>query len=178
MSLEIAACLFELELRQRRVVGAGARDQHVIDGRAQLIEKLSELFEVGRVKRRGAQRADIVRGALETPGISRCENHIRALGARPPGGFEPYAAAVADHDDVCPRSSGSRRIRELVSLLIILPIYRRELRLWGSCVTGEDVVASFDRDVAGKAGFEQRLVGRFTVFKLGKPPSSCRGIFC
>ena len=42
---------------------------------------------------------------------------------------------------------------------------------------GEDKVASFDRLVAGKAGFEQRRVGRFAVFELSKPPATCRGIF-
>jgi hypothetical protein len=33
----------------------------------------------------------------------------------------------------------------------------------------EDKVTSFDRFVAGKAGFEQRRVGRFAVFELSKP---------
>ena len=31
--------------------------------------------------------------------------------------------------------------------------------------------------MAGKAGFEQRRVGRFAVFELSKPPASGRGIF-
>jgi putative iron-dependent peroxidase len=41
----------------------------------------------------------------------------------------------------------------------------------------EDKVASFDRLVAGKAGFEQRRVRRFAVFELSKPPATGRDIF-
>jgi hypothetical protein len=37
------------------------------------------------------------------------------------------------------------------------------------CVEGEDKVASFDRLVAGKTGFVQRLVGRFAVIELREP---------
>ena len=42
---------------------------------------------------------------------------------------------------------------------------------------GEDEIASFDRLVAGKAGFEQRRAGRFAVFELSTPPASGRGVF-
>ena len=41
----------------------------------------------------------------------------------------------------------------------------------------EDKVASLDRLVAGKAGFEQRRIRRFAVFELSKPPATGRGIF-
>jgi hypothetical protein len=41
---------------------------------------------------------------------------------------------------------------------------------------GENKVASFDGGVAGKAGFEQRLVGRLAVFELSKPPASRREV--
>ena len=45
------------------------------------------------------------------------------------------------------------------------------------CVMSEDQVASFDRLVAGKAGFERRLFGRFAVLvKLSEPPAARRGV--
>jgi hypothetical protein len=42
---------------------------------------------------------------------------------------------------------------------------------------GEDIVPSFGRFVARKAGFEQRLVGRLAIFKLSEPPAARRGVF-
>src|SRR5579864_3299545 len=45
------------------------------------------------------------------------------------------------------------------------------------CVTGEDKVTSFDRLVAGIAGFEVRFLVSFAVFKLSEPPAAGRGIF-
>src|SRR5271165_5119721 len=56
------------------------------------------------------------------------------------------------------------------SLFMGSPSYSR-------CIMSEDKVASFDRLVAGKAGFEQRRVRRFAVFELSKPPATGRGIF-
>src|SRR5271154_3918804 len=44
-------------------------------------------------------------------------------------------------------------------------------------VVGEDKVASFDRLVARKAGFEQRFVRRFAVFELSKSPATRRSVF-
>jgi hypothetical protein len=46
-----------------------------------------------------------------------------------------------------------------------------------TCVMGEDKVASFDRLVAGEAGFVHRLVGRFAVFiELSEAPAARRGV--
>jgi hypothetical protein len=45
------------------------------------------------------------------------------------------------------------------------------------CVTGEDQVALFDSLVAGKAGFEHCLVGRFAVVKMSESPAAGRGVF-
>ena len=42
---------------------------------------------------------------------------------------------------------------------------------------GEDKVASFDTFVAGQAGFVRRLVSRFAVVELSKPPAAHRGVF-
>ena len=42
---------------------------------------------------------------------------------------------------------------------------------------GEDKVASFDRLVAGEAGFERRRGVRFAVFELSESPTTRRGVF-
>ena len=44
-------------------------------------------------------------------------------------------------------------------------------------VLGEDKVPSFDRLVAGEAGFKQRLIRRFAVFELSESPAARRGVF-
>ena len=41
---------------------------------------------------------------------------------------------------------------------------------------GENKVASFDRQVAGEAGFEICFVVRFAAFELSEPPSARRGV--
>ena len=38
-------------------------------------------------------------------------------------------------------------------------------------VTGKDEIAIFGRQVAGKAGFVERLVARFAVLEVGKSPA-------
>jgi hypothetical protein len=56
----------------------------------------------------------------------------------------------------------------------------RAIKVWPSvsgCILGEDEVAGSFR-VAGGAGFEQRLVARFTVFvEVSEAPSARRGVF-
>ena len=59
MRLDVAARLVEVELGQRRVVGAGPRDQHVVDRRRQLAEEPLEPVEVGGVECRRAARAQL-----------------------------------------------------------------------------------------------------------------------
>ena len=44
-------------------------------------------------------------------------------------------------------------------------------------VTGEDQVAILDSLVAGKAGSEHCLVGRFAVLKMSESPAVRRGVF-
>ena len=64
MGLDVTARLFDVKLRERRVVRTGACDEDVVDWRGQLVEESPEPFEVGGVEGRGAQRADFARGAL------------------------------------------------------------------------------------------------------------------
>jgi hypothetical protein len=45
MGLNVAACFFEIEFGQRRVVGTGASDQYVVDRRGQFAEELREALE-------------------------------------------------------------------------------------------------------------------------------------
>ena len=40
----------------------------------------------------------------------------------------------------------------------------------------EDKVVIFGRFVAAEAGFVQCLIARFSVLKVTKPPTACRGI--
>ena len=54
MGLNVAACFFEIEFGQRRVVGTGASDQYVVDRCREPVEEFFELIEVGGVERRGA----------------------------------------------------------------------------------------------------------------------------
>src|SRR5271165_2070753 len=53
---------------------------------------------------------------------------------------------------------------------------RRLLARPSRCVTGKDKVLSFRRLVAGEAGLVLRLIGRFTVSKIPKPPATGRGV--
>jgi hypothetical protein len=41
---------------------------------------------------------------------------------------------------------------------------------------GKDKILSFGRDMAGKAGLEQRIVDGLTVLKLSKAPAARRGV--
>jgi hypothetical protein len=120
MGLDVAARLFDVEFRQRRVVGTGASDQHVVDGRRQLVEEPPEPFEVGGIEGRGAQRADFARGALEALRISAGENHVRALTTCSSGSFEPDSGAATDDNNGLPRSSDP--------MLMISPITSPKLR--------------------------------------------------
>jgi hypothetical protein len=102
MGLDVPARLFEVELRQRRIVRTGACDEDVIDRRGQVSEKFTKPFEVESVEGRHAQRTDFARGALERLGVSSSEDNVRTLGVHAPGGFESDAGAAADHDDGLP----------------------------------------------------------------------------
>src|SRR5581483_11787041 len=47
---DVTAALIEVELRQRRVIRPGPRDQHVVDRTRKLVEEPSEPVEVERVE--------------------------------------------------------------------------------------------------------------------------------
>ena len=68
MGVDVAAGSFKVELRERRVVGTGSRQQHMIDRLAQLGEEAIEPVEVGGVERRGV-RADLDAGLVQASGL-------------------------------------------------------------------------------------------------------------
>src|SRR6266705_1738224 len=98
MSLDVAACLFDVELRQRRVVGTGAGHQHVVDRRGQVVEELPEPFEVGGIESGGAG-AKFETDAVQAIGVSRRKDYLGPLATSKPGRLESDARATADHDD-------------------------------------------------------------------------------
>jgi hypothetical protein len=80
----------------------------VVDRVRQVLEESLQRGRIGRIEGGGAPRADVERYTLEALGIATCEHDLGTLGASTSGCGEPYAGAAADHDTVCPRSSGSR----------------------------------------------------------------------
>ena len=96
--LDVAACLVEVELGQRRVVGARARHQDVVDLPPQLAEEPVEAVEVRGVER-GDAAADLEAGAVKAIGIARGDDHVGSGRSRQPGRLEPDPGASADHDD-------------------------------------------------------------------------------
>ena len=101
MGVDVAACLFDVELRQQRVVGTGARDQHVVDRPGQVVEEPPEPREVGGVEGRGTG-PELEADALQAIRVARGEDHVGSLGAGAPRRLEPDARAAADHDDGLP----------------------------------------------------------------------------
>ena len=102
VGFDVAARRVEVELGQRRVVGAGAGDQHVVDRRRGTRRRRPEPFEVRGVEGGEALRADLLPGALEALAIAAGEDHLGAFGAGPSSGLEPDAGAPTDHDDGLP----------------------------------------------------------------------------
>ena len=113
-----------LQLGQRRVVRAGAGDQHVVDRSRQAAEEAAERGLVGGVKRRGIARADLGRGLLQAVGVPAGDDHAGALLGGQAGGFHSDAGAAADHDDGL---SGELRFagHDITSWVIAIPLPAR-----------------------------------------------------
>ena len=105
MRVDVAACLFDVELRQRRVVGTGSRHQHMIDRRGQLVEESLELFEGGGVEG-GGTHPELAADALQAIGsravtiTSAPSARARRAVSRPMPELPPITTTV------CPSSSG------------------------------------------------------------------------
>ena len=82
MGLNVAACFFDIEFGQRRVVGTGASDQYVVDRRGQFAEELREALEVGGIEGHRMQRGELARYVLKALGIPGGEDKLRPLGTR------------------------------------------------------------------------------------------------
>jgi hypothetical protein len=101
VSFQVATCRVKVEIRERRVVGARTRDQNVIDRPGQLVEELTETFEVGGVEGRYAG-PEFNSDALQPIRVTRGEDHFGSFGARETGRREPHAGTAADHHDGLP----------------------------------------------------------------------------
>jgi hypothetical protein len=102
VGLQVTAGLGHFEIRERRVVRAGAGDEHVVDRRRQRVEEGPEPLEVGRVEGGAAPRAELARDLLQPVGVAGGEDDLGALGAGQPGRREPDPGAAADDDDGLP----------------------------------------------------------------------------
>jgi hypothetical protein len=98
MRVDVAASLLDVELRKRRVVGTGARDQHVVNRRVQLVEEPLEPVEVGGVEG-GDAGPELEADALQAVRVARRDDHVGSLLAHTPGRLEPDAGAAPDHDE-------------------------------------------------------------------------------
>jgi len=67
---------------ERRVVGTGAGDQHMVDRGGQFVEELREALEVGGIEGYSARRGKFARNVLKPFEISRGEQERRPLGSR------------------------------------------------------------------------------------------------
>src|SRR5215218_11001574 len=97
MRVDTAACGLDVELRERRRIGARTCDQYVVDRRRQLVEKSLEPVEVGGVEGRDAG-PELEPGSVDAVRVTRGNDHVGALLPGAPGGFEADAGTAADHD--------------------------------------------------------------------------------
>jgi hypothetical protein len=79
MGVDVAACRVEVEVGQRRVVGTGAGDQQVVDGRGQRVEEPLEPVEVGGVEG-GDAGPELEDGLVQAVRVAGGEDDVRALG--------------------------------------------------------------------------------------------------
>ena len=101
MQRDVAAGLVHVELRHRRVVGAGPRHEHVVDWPIQIVEEAFELFEVRDVEGSdiGPERAA---GLTEAVEVARGDDHLGSVLACEPGRLDPDAGTAAHHYDRLP----------------------------------------------------------------------------
>jgi hypothetical protein len=82
VGLYVATCFFKIEFGQRRVVGTGAGDQHMVDRGGQLVEELREALEVGGIEGYSGRCCELARYLLKPLGIPRGEYKRRSLRIR------------------------------------------------------------------------------------------------
>jgi len=102
MRIEIAVRPLAVDVGQGRVVRTGAGDHHVVDRLGQVGKEPVECGRIGDVEGRSLPRADLGGSVPQALGVAAGQDDIGALGAGPAGGFEPDAAAAADHHDGLP----------------------------------------------------------------------------
>jgi hypothetical protein len=101
MGVDVAANLFHVELRQRRIIGTRAGDQDVVDRCGQLVEEPPEPVEIDRIER-GDAGAELKADMVQAVRVARSDDHLSSLLARQPGGLETNAGAASNHHEGLP----------------------------------------------------------------------------
>lgn len=94
--------LLEVQVEKAPVVRPAGCHHHVVDRGRQVTEEPFDGSGIRGVEGRGAQRFELVCGALKAFGIPAGEDQLGPLSACSPGRFEPDTGATADHDDGLP----------------------------------------------------------------------------
>ena len=105
MRLDVAPRSLHVELRERRVRGAGPGHENVVDRRWQIVEESREASEVGRIER-GDAGLELVPCAAQAIRVAPRKDHVGSPGAGQPCRLEPDSRAAAITTTVCPASSG------------------------------------------------------------------------
>ena len=129
MGLDVTARLFDVKLRERRVVRTGACDEDVVDWRGQLVEESPEPFEVGGIEGAVLSAPTSLAALCRRSGFLPVRITFAPSARARRAVSSPMPALPPITTTVCPRSSGSRRMGEaLVSVLMIPPISSLKLR--------------------------------------------------
>jgi hypothetical protein len=115
-----AAGLREVHVDEAPAVRSAIRDHRVIDRGGHVPEEPLDGSTIRDVEGRGAQRAELARGALQVLGIPAGEDRIGPLGARR-AVSSPIPALPPITTSVRPRSSGTRRPGEAVVPGLMIP---------------------------------------------------------
>src|SRR5436305_2039838 len=99
MRLEIAPCVVEVKIKKWRVIGTRASGQDVIDRSWQLVEKSSQLLEIGGVESGAAFRGHLAGRLRESFRVTPGHDDIRTESCCLAGSLEADTRATADHDD-------------------------------------------------------------------------------
>jgi hypothetical protein len=84
LRVDIAACRFDIEVRERRVVRSGTRNQHVVDRCRHLVEEPLEPVEVRGVEG-GDAGPELEAGPVDTVRVARRDDDRGSFFARPTG---------------------------------------------------------------------------------------------
>ena len=104
MGIDVTACLIDVELSQRRVIGAGACEQYVIDRPGERVEEPLEPVEVGGVE--GSDTSAQLRPTRSSRSGLRAVIISSAPSSESGAGSSPMPALPPMTTRVCPSRSG------------------------------------------------------------------------